>query len=296
LWTAAVPIVVAWPLAGWLIVHNAALGMLTPGRVFSIAVLPLLLTFGSFLFARGRLTDRFALHAVVVGFGARDPARPGEPYRCRQCEANLPDAMSSPVVRCVYCDKPNVLGLDVSGDAEEATKERKHLDRSFEEREKERWLWRLGTLGAAALLVGSFFVVRGTLRDITRVDFAPLSYTASVVNQNVPGRSSHMPPVDDAAEGTHVQWTARVTPSTLRGVNCHVHLHAADKKETFDYDHDGRCTISNGMPVKYSDAWTSSKDNDPKVDIDLRKQTVAIHDEAENGGEWRIVLALHPVK
>jgi hypothetical protein len=70
---------------------------------------------------------------------------------------------------------------------------------------------------------------------------------------------------------------------------------SADKERPFTYDHDGRCTFAKGLPVRFSDTWSSSKDHDPQVEVDLRKKTVVIHDEYADGdsvAQWKITLRL----
>ena len=256
-------------------------------------MLPLLLTFAAFAVAQARLTDRFALHAVVIGFGARDPARPGEPSRCRACTAALPAATTSPIVHCIYCNKPNVLGLDLSGDAAEARKESEQLDVAFAAREKERFVWRVAGIAAAAAIVASAFVVRSTFADIKRVSFHPKDFTATVASTNNLPRNpdSSMPPLE------HATWTGRIAPVEGRGVNCHVTLRAtAEHENPFTYDHDGRCTFAaSGEPLHYSDAWTSPT-NGPEVEMDLKKMTVVLHEkyvDDEYVGTWKITLDVH---
>jgi hypothetical protein len=166
MWLAALPILVAWPIAGALVLWDAYYSTFTVARGASLMVLPLLLTFGAFLQARGRLTDRFALHAVVVGFGARDPERPGEPYRCRACQAALPDVQGTPVVHCLYCNQANVLGLDLRGEARDAAEEQKSLESALRDRSRERWLWRFASLVSIGLFVAAFFIVRASVRSV----------------------------------------------------------------------------------------------------------------------------------
>jgi hypothetical protein len=295
MWAAAIPIAVAWPLAGALVLHNVHLGMITPGRIAALALLPLLLMMGAFLLARGRLTDRFALHAVIIGFGAREPPRPGEPYRCRSCGASLPEATTTPVVHCVYCDKSNVLGLDLTGEAAEASDEHRHLEDAFADREKERVRWRLAGVAALAMIVASVALVRGTFADIARVDFTPRTYAVTSVTVDPPdAQEAGMPPIDKAE--SHVTWTARIEPAHGVGVNCHVKLLAdAEHQSNFDYDHEGRCTFSRGVPVRYSDAWTSSKDRPASVEIDLRKKRAVIRGKQVDGDDvrsWKVTLQL----
>jgi hypothetical protein len=296
MWLAALPIAIAWPLAGWLAVRNFELGLVTPGRVAALMLLPLLLTFAAFALARARLTDRFALHAVVIGFGARDPARPGEPYRCRSCTAALPAATSSPIVHCIYCNKPNVLGLDLSGDAAEARAESKQLDVAFDAREKERTVWRIAAVAAVVAIASSVLVVRSTFADIKRISFRPRDFTATVASTtNLPkSPDSTMPPLE------HVTWTGRIAPAEGPGVNCHLSLHAtAEHENPFTYEHDGRCTFAaSGEPLRYSDAWTS-RGNGVEVDADFEKTNVVLHEKYVDNdyvGTWKITLHAHSLQ
>jgi hypothetical protein len=164
MWLAALPIVLAWPAAGVLVFREASHHTLNLVRFGALTALPLLVTIGTFLLARGRLTDRFAFHAVVIGFGARDPARPGEPYRCRSCQAPLPDAAQSPIVTCVYCNAASVLGLDLRGDADEAESEQASLELALGRRRRERWLWTLASLASIGLLAGAVLIARRALQ------------------------------------------------------------------------------------------------------------------------------------
>jgi DNA-directed RNA polymerase subunit RPC12/RpoP len=159
---AAIPIALAWPVAAFFIVRDWEMSGAGGVRFLQLITFPLLLTFGAFLLARGRLTDRFALHAVVTGFGARDPARPGEPYRCRACEAALPLATGSPIVRCIYCNQASVIGLDLRAEARSAKDERRSLEKALSKRTQERWLWTGGSLLSLVLLALAVVALRGT--------------------------------------------------------------------------------------------------------------------------------------
>jgi hypothetical protein len=159
---AAIPIALAWPIAAIFILRDWEWSGAGGVRFLQLITFPILLTFGAFLLARGRLTDRFALHAVVVGFGAHDPARPGEPYRCRACEAALPPVTGTPIVRCIYCNQASVIGLDLRREAHSAQEEQQSLEDALSRRTRERWLWTAGSLLSLVLLAGAIFALRGT--------------------------------------------------------------------------------------------------------------------------------------
>ncbi len=293
MWVAAIPIALAWPVAGALILRNAYHSTLTPGRALAMAVLPLLLTFGAFLLARGRLTDRFALHAVVVGFGARDPVRPGEPYRCRACQANLPDATATPVVHCIYCNQANVLGLDLRGDAHEAEHEHAELESAFAARARERLLWGLGSAASMGLLVAAFFVVRTTMRDLPPPPhFADLRYTATVVNVTV--KSGYNFP-DDVTT-----WDVGITPAMTHGATCRVWVVPTGLSRTsisYKYNHTGDCSFAGGVPVHFSDKKPSGSDGDAMVELDVPTKTVTLRDASIDGKieRWNLTLRLDPL-
>lgn len=56
--------------------------------------------------------NRRALRLVTLDFGASPPPRAGAGWGCRVCAGPLPDG-DRILVRCVYCDAENVLGIDL---------------------------------------------------------------------------------------------------------------------------------------------------------------------------------------
>ncbi len=63
--------------------------------------------------ARRAVADRLALRVLTAGMGARNPARAGEPPRCRQCGGTLLVRERHVVAICLFCRAENVLGLDL---------------------------------------------------------------------------------------------------------------------------------------------------------------------------------------
>lgn len=89
-------------------------------------------------FVRADIASRKALRALVTGFAARAPAREGEPCSCRRCAAPLPDATDAAVVvRCVYCQAANVLGLELRAEAASAKSDESELESALAARRKE---------------------------------------------------------------------------------------------------------------------------------------------------------------
>ncbi len=171
---ASIPIALAWPVAIFLGVRAFDPTVSGAKHLAALVVFPILLTFAAFLLARARMTDRFALHAAVIGFGARQPARPGEPFRCRACEAALPETRDTPIVRCVYCAQPSVIGLDLRADASAAAEEEQSIENAFAARTRERWLWWLGSVAAFGLVALAWLSVKPSLHGEakTAADFA----------------------------------------------------------------------------------------------------------------------------
>ncbi len=280
MWLAALPILLAWPIAGGLVLWDAFHSTLTLARSAALFALPLLLTFGAFLLARGRLTDRFALHAVVVGFGARDPFRPGEPYRCRACDAALPDVKGSPVVHCLFCNQANVLGLDLRGDAREASEETQSLESAFAARGRERWLWRVASLASIGLLVAALFIVRSSLRGPPNaVAFRDVTRRASLITQTggVPANMElNLPLSVGFAPAKHV------------GSNCRAWLKMGDRVV---YNREGICDMEADSPVRYDDPDPTSKDGDSRFQVDLPARTASFGD-GTGGRVWEAKLRL----
>lgn len=137
--------VLAWPgaiaAAVWLYRQDNLAAL----RVLALLVFPLALIAGLFVLLRATLVDRVALRLLTLDFGARDPRRPGDPFGCRACGGPLPHAEQAVVVRCVYCEADNVLGLDLRARAHRSDTTASSLDDAIatRARERRRWRWRL---------------------------------------------------------------------------------------------------------------------------------------------------------
>lgn len=59
------------------------------------------------------LATRRALRMLTLGFGAVAPARPGEPFACRECAGPLPEPPNdASLIDCAYCQTSNVRAVD----------------------------------------------------------------------------------------------------------------------------------------------------------------------------------------
>lgn len=101
-----------------LVVPAAALGVsVLPGggATGGLALLAVGVPFatGIAFLARLFVAERQALRALTAGMGARNPARAGEPPRCRQCGGTLLIRDRHVVAICLFCRAENLLGLDL---------------------------------------------------------------------------------------------------------------------------------------------------------------------------------------
>lgn len=150
----AMPMAVAWPLVcaiGFYQWRQDALGL---GTTLPLFVFPLAIIAAMFVLVRFRLVNRQALRLVTLGFAARGPQRPGDPYTCRRCGGALPAAANATalVQRCVFCNTENVLGIDLRGQAGAHVEEAQSLEQALAARTKQRLLWGLMLPVAAVLL------------------------------------------------------------------------------------------------------------------------------------------------
>ncbi len=102
------------------------------------------------------VADRIAVRHLALHASARRPLSAGDPYGCRNCGAPLEPKGPAEgiVVRCVYCDADNVLGLDLRPQARDAEPERRAIERALERRGDERragW-WRIAAAGSVTVL------------------------------------------------------------------------------------------------------------------------------------------------
>ncbi|HEY8090653.1 MAG TPA: hypothetical protein VIF09_22480 [Polyangiaceae bacterium] len=149
----------AWPIAavtGAILWSSHTLG---PGQVLALAVLPLLLIADGFFLSRLRLVDRHALATLTSGFGARPPARPGEPASCRSCGAPL-RVVDAAVVRCVFCNVVSLTSVDWRASARRASGAATSLEASLSERQAERRRWMVRTLASLPLFVATWALLR----------------------------------------------------------------------------------------------------------------------------------------
>jgi hypothetical protein len=160
---AALFMLVAWPLAVFMMVFEWSARTLTPARGGFLVGFVLACIAGFYALIRTRLVDRHALRLVAVDFAALEPARPGEPYRCQRCVAPLPDApRERSVVRCIYCATDNVLGLVIGRRASAAPQESASLADALANRTRERRQWRGVSVVALGLLVTTTFTSRSS--------------------------------------------------------------------------------------------------------------------------------------
>jgi DNA-directed RNA polymerase subunit RPC12/RpoP len=166
---AAIPMMLAWPLALWITLvwrqggtWWQALQRLTLWGALPPAVFALSAVLALFFLLRSRLADRFALRLLTLGFAARAPERPGAPYTCRRCGAPLADPQDTALAPCVYCGTDNVVGIDLGHRVELETQQAGTLAEALRRRGEERRLWSSLTLAALVLLAADgLFLSRG---------------------------------------------------------------------------------------------------------------------------------------
>lgn len=154
LFLAAIPMMLAWPLAFAAMAIEADNDLLDALSALSLLAFPLAMILGLFFLLRAGLADRFALRLLTLDFGAQQPEKQGDPYTCRHCDAPLPDEPGSVVVQCRYCAADNILGLDLRRDAVKATREATSLEDALKKRSSERMLW--GSLTVVAVFLVGF--------------------------------------------------------------------------------------------------------------------------------------------
>lgn len=85
------------------------------------------LNYGVYSLASAAVARRFALGALVSGFGALAPAAPGAPHTCRDCGAPLAAEPEAALATCAYCGAQNLLGLNVIAPLAAASEARREL-------------------------------------------------------------------------------------------------------------------------------------------------------------------------
>lgn len=135
--------ILAWPASIALGAWSWSRDDLDALRVLSLLVFPLALIPGVFMLLRATLVDRFALRLLTLDLGARTPTRDGDPFGCRACGGPLVVAEGEVVVRCVYCEADNVLGLDLRAKTRREQSSAVSLAEALAWRTRERRRWRL---------------------------------------------------------------------------------------------------------------------------------------------------------
>jgi Tol biopolymer transport system component len=160
--------ILAWPasiaIGAWAWSRDDLDGL----RVLSLLVFPLALIPGIFMLLRATLVDRFALRLLTLELGAKTPTRDGDPFGCRACSGPLVVAEGEVVVRCVYCEADNVLGLDLRGKTQREQSSAKSLGDALAWRTKERRRWRLWLVPAVLSTALGGALLHGTLRPAAR--------------------------------------------------------------------------------------------------------------------------------
>ncbi len=96
---------------------------------------------GAFLLARLALVDRYALRLLTVELAARPSETATGSYECRNCGAPFAAQSGHLLVRCVYCDEDNILGIDLRHEVRPVRKQVRTLRAAFRERSRQRLLW-----------------------------------------------------------------------------------------------------------------------------------------------------------
>lgn len=110
---------------------------------------------GGFSIFRYLLVDRQALRVLTLQLAALGSEKDGTPRSCRQCRGPLVAAADQLVVSCVYCDAPNVMGVDLRGRAAVVGEEARSLEQVLEQRTSRRKAWRaVAMLGAVLIVAG----------------------------------------------------------------------------------------------------------------------------------------------
>lgn len=110
---------------------------------------------GGFSLFRYLLVDRQALRVLTLQFAALGSEKAGTPRSCRQCRGPLVAQTDQLVVSCVYCNAPNLMGVDLRGQAAVVGEEARSLEQVLEQRTSRRKTWRaVAMLGVGLIVVG----------------------------------------------------------------------------------------------------------------------------------------------
>jgi hypothetical protein len=110
----------------------------------ALAVAGLAGSYGLAVLLQAELVGRAALRLVALDFGARPPAREGDPEACRHCGGPLPEIEGAVVVACAFCRAENLTGTDLAprarAEEDQATSLEATLRDRLAARRKLRWL------------------------------------------------------------------------------------------------------------------------------------------------------------
>lgn len=158
-----IPIALAWLLAVVFAVFLWRDDGFRTANFGALSVAAVVIVVGSYYLLRFWLVNRMALGVVTLQYGAFAPANDGAPWRCRSCDGPLTTTGESLVVRCVWCESDNVLGVDTRPQAAGARREWRTLEAAFERRAADRKKYGRNLAIAVALLpVAVWLFVRGT--------------------------------------------------------------------------------------------------------------------------------------
>jgi TolB protein len=157
---AAIPSMLAWPAAmvGAGVLY--ALCYLRVANAFLLGLAAFGVIAALFYLVRGQLTDRQALRLLTLSFAAHAPTTVGGVHHCRQCNGPLVEPKGQMLVRCVYCNAENVLGLDARGEAQKGRAQVESLDEALHKRAIERGRWRWSAAAALTVLAIVAILVR----------------------------------------------------------------------------------------------------------------------------------------
>lgn len=108
---------------------------------------------GGFALFRYVLVDRQALRVLTMHFAALGSEKQGTPRICRQCRGPLSATDDQLVVNCVFCDAPNLMGVDLRTRASVVVEESRSLNQVLEQRAARRRSWRAVAMLGVALVV-----------------------------------------------------------------------------------------------------------------------------------------------
>lgn len=129
------------------------------GRGFALLAVGVPLAAVVAFLARRAVADRQALRALTAGMGARNPARAGEPPRCRQCGGTLLVRERHVVAICLFCRAENVLGLDLRPAAASARSRGYELGKVLAKRNASRVRTAVGLAASVAATALALYAV-----------------------------------------------------------------------------------------------------------------------------------------